>query len=456
MIRNQISNESGQSAWTGYPAAVQAGGFVFTSGIRGGKGCAGVSYPGGFRTMHQGYTLIDALEGEVLADAWYAHHMLDKLLTAAGTRSDQLLRQHMWQRDKRFFPILERVRKFWQPEAAPSSGLGVSSLQGPIDSWFGLEGIAVDIGSSECLGNRRMLKPADDAANPSTSIYSRMVASGPMVFLAGHIPIRTTEPGKPVVASFDDIPKEGRFLATGRSHPDSRDGPIAAQTWFVYNEIRRALESQGMAMSDIVHVRAFFADLRDLSTFHRVHRHFFPGVSPALSIVQFAEVGHKGCVVEIEPTALMPGDTARLDIGWTCPSPFSGPAAVRAGPLVLLAGMPGIGADGLIATASDSVDREAVGLLRSLESVGSTPSLPAQVWWAWYRLRETLKTAGIGLDSIVKTVVYLRDEADLRVYESVRAQFMPDNLPAFDCVIVPNPGPTAESAMQLDATAVAI
>ena len=456
MTHIQIPNRSGLSAWPGYPAAVRAGGFVFTSGIRGGKGYAGVSFPSSFRNISQGFTLIDALEDEVLADAWCAHRMLDELLKIAGTRSDQLLRQHMWQRDKRFFPILERVRKVWQPEAAPSSGLGVSSLHGPVDSWFGLEGIATDIGSSECLGSRRMLKAADDAANPSTSIYSRMVASGPMVFLAGHIPIRTTEPGKPVVASFEDVPKEGRFLATGRSHPDSRDGPIAAQAWFVYNEIRRALESQGMAMSDIVHVRAFLADLRDLSTFHRVHRHFFPEVAPALSIVQFAEVGHKGCIVEIEPTALLPGDTTRADIGWTCPSPFSGPAAVRAGPLVLLAGMPGIGADGLIATAPESVDGEAVGLLKSLETAGSTPSLPTQIWWAWYRVHEALKGAGVGLDSIVKTVVYLRDEADLQVYESVRGLFMTDNLPAFDCVIVPNPGPTAESAIQLDATAVAI
>ena len=456
MTRTDVLNQDGQSAWPGYPAAVRAGGFVFTSGARGGKGIASSDYPAEFQPTSQGYSLIDAQEDEVTRDAWCAHDKLDRILAAAGTRSDQLVRQHMWQRDKRFFPILERVRKFWQPEAAPSSGLGVSSLRHPIDSWFGLEGVAVDIGSSDCHGHRRMLKPADDAANPSTSIYSRMVASGPFVFLAGHIPIRTTEPGKPVVAGFDDVPEEGRFLATGRSHPDSRDGPIAAQSWFVYNEIRRALESQGMTMADIVHVRAFLADLRDLATFHRVHDHFFPCVSPALSIIQFAEVGHKGCVVEIEPTALLPGSGFRADTGWSCPAPFAGPAAVRAGPLVLLAGMPGIGEGGSIATVSESADREAVELLRSLETAGSTPSLPVQVWWAWRRVRETLDTAGIGLESIVKTVVYLRDDGDFHVYERIRKLFLSENLPAFDCVIVPGPGPTEESAVQLDVTAVAV
>ena len=413
-----------------------------------------IRYPQAFPRTTQGFPMIDALEEEVTADAWCAHQKLDQLLAKAGTASDQLLRQHMWQRDKRFFPILERVRKFWQPEAAPSSGLGVASLRSPVDSWFGLEGIAADIAAANCPGPRRMLKPADDSANPSTSIYSRMVASGPMVFLAGHIPIRTTEEGQPVVARFEDVPEEGRFLATGRSHPDSRDGPIAAQTWFVYNEIRRALENQGMYMSDVVHMRVFLADFRDLATFHRVHQHFYPKASPALQIVKFSEVGHKGCLVEVEPTALMPG-TPRHNVPWSRPAPFAGPAAVRAGPLILLAGVPGIGPDGRIAKDSASTGRPAYDSLLPLEPAASTPSLPAQVWWAWRRVQEILDRAGTGgLGSIVKTVVYLRSEADFPVYELVRAQFLPDDLPAFDCVIVPGPGPTPESDVQLDVTAV--
>ena len=427
------------------------------SGVRGGKPDGlRASYndvPPDFRKSSQGYMLVDALEGEATFDAWNAHRNMETVLAAAETRGDQILRQRMWQRDKRLFPVLERVRKGWQPEAAPSSGLGASSVGGRNGRWFGIECIAADIGDPACLGERLVMTPAEDSANPSASIYSQMVASGPFVFLAGHIPIRTAQPGKPVVASFDDVPAEGRFLATGRSHPDARDGPIAAQTWFVYNEIKCALESHELTMADIVHVRAYLANVRDFATFHRVHEHFFDGAAPALSVVGFDEVGHKGCKVEIEPTALRPQVLAKSRLEWPCPPPFSGPAAMATGPLLFLAGMLGLGPNGQIAMDSSGIDRSAAAFVRSLESSTSSPWVPAQVWWAWRRIDEICRAAGIGLDAIAKTVVYLRDESDLMAYEAIRTLFIPEALPAFDCVLVPNPGPVEAAAVQIDVAA---
>ena len=445
------------SAWPEYPDAMRGGGFVFTSGVRGGKpdGTA-LSFedvPGAFRTAEQGYKLVDALEGDTTADAWRAHRDLERILASAGTESSQILRQRMWQRDKRFFPVLERVRKGWQPEAAPSSGLGVKAVGGRCGNWYGIESIAVDIEDPACLGGRRVLTPAKHAAHPSSSIYSQMVASGPFVFLAGHIPIRTAEPGKPVVATYEDVPEEGRFLATGRSHPDSRDGPIAAQSWFVYNEIRRALTSHSMSMEDIVHVRVYLSDPRDLATFHRVHEHFFDDNPPALSIVGFDEVGHKGCRIEIEPTALQPNTLPRTDIEWSCPAPFAGPAATAAGPLLFLAGMLGLGPDGEVVTSSDSVPEKDRSLVRSLESKTSEPCVPAQIWWTWKCISETCNRAGVQLGAITKTMLYLRHETDLKAYETIRALFTPNHHPAFDCILVPNPGPVAAAAVQLDVTA---
>jgi len=447
------------TAWPEYPAAVRGGGFVFVSGVRGGRpGFAPASYaelPEGFNERAQGYTLVDSIEGAVAADSWTAHDNLERVLKAAGTSSDQLLRQRMWQRDKRFFPIYERVRKQWQPEAAPSSGLGVSAVGGPFGRWIGIEGVAIDKADPGRLGDRAMLTPPNDAKNPSASIYSQAVATGPLVFMAGHIPIRTAEPGKPVVASFDDVPEEGRFLATGRSHPDSRDGPIAAQTWFVYNEIRRALTSNGLSLADIVHARVYLADIRDFATFHRVHEHLFGKDGPALSVIGFAEVGHKGCRIEIEPTALRQGDGVRKAIVWGGPAPMSGPEAVVAGPLVLMAGVLGLDDNGLPAADVSGVDARMRPLIASLQDRASVPSLPVQAWWAWRRIERLCAEAGVGLSALAKTVVYLRKESDLAVYEAVRSLFLRENLPAFDCVLVPNPGPTPDIAVQIDATAFA-
>ena len=206
MPRHQVVVDDIAAAWPDYPAAVRGGGFVFVSGVRGGRADGAPAtfsdVPREFQGPAQGFALVDELDGSLTADAWAAHVAMERVLSVAESSSDQILRQRMWQRDKRFFPVLERVRKGLQPEAAPSSGLGVSSVGGRFGRWYGIESIAVDIGDANNLGRRRVLTPAEDADNPSASIYSQMVCSGPLVFLAGHIPIRTAEPGKPVVSGF--------------------------------------------------------------------------------------------------------------------------------------------------------------------------------------------------------------------------------------------------------------
>ena len=455
--KTEVSVKEQFTAWPGYPAAIRGGGFVFVSGVRGGRpGYVPTSYadfPAGPANCAQGYSLVDSIEGTVAADAWAAHDNLSRVLAAAGTSDDQILLQRMWQRDKRFFPVYERVRKHWQPDAAPSSGLGVSAVGGNFGRWIGIEGVAVDSQDPNRLGDRETLTPPNDPKNPSASIYALAVGSGPFVFLAGQISIKTAEPGKPQVNSFDDIPEEGRFLATGRSHPDSRDGPIAAQTWYIYNEIRRTLENSGLAFEDIVHVRVYLSDHRDFATFHRVHEHLFGKAAPALSVIQFAEVGHKGGRIEIEPVALRRGPAIRESIAWPCPAPMSGPAAVRAGPLLMIAGMLGLAADGNPASDPAGVDPDAQGFIRSLQDKASSPALPAQVWWAWRRIQQVCEAAGTGIEALAKTVVYLREESDLAVYEAVRSMFIRDHLPAFDCLIVPNPGPTPDIDVQIDVTA---
>ncbi len=451
-----VKMDAPASAWPHYPVAVRGGGFVFVSGVRGGRlGHAPARYsdlPKALAEQAQNYTLIDSLEGSVAADAWAAHDNLSRILEAAGTRDDQILHQRMWQRDKRFFPVYERVRKYRQPAAAPSSGLGASAVGSQFGRWIGIESIAVDVEDPDNLGERVILTRPDDKRLPSASIYSQAVSSGPFVFMAGHIAVKTAEPGMPSVVSFDDILEEGRFLATGRSHPDSRDGPIAAQSWFIYNEIAQTLKNHGMTMSDIVHVRVYLSDLRDLATFHRVHEHFFGEQAPALCVVGFDEVGHKGCRIEIEPTALIPGKLVRRDVGWVCDPPHAGPAGVCAGPLMFVAGMSGLGPDGHPAMDASSVDTHAQGFIRALEDKASAPWVPAQIWCAWHRLQQTCASAGCGLEALAKTVVYLRDERDLEIYEVVRSMFIDADLPAFDCVIVPGPGPISQLAVQIDAT----
>ena len=145
MARRIVRVEGITPVARGYPAAVISNGIVFVSGVRGGRldGVAAFDdLPEAVRQVGNGFTLADGLEGEVAADAWTAHDNLDRVLVAAGADASHVLRQHIWQRDKRFFPIYERIRMEWQKVPAPSSGLGVAEVIGRFSRWIGMDALA--------------------------------------------------------------------------------------------------------------------------------------------------------------------------------------------------------------------------------------------------------------------------------------------------------------------------
>lgn len=439
-----------------YPSAVKHAGLVFVSGVRStgeARAAALKDIPKERLAKEQGFGLADHDERKVSTDSWATHANLETVLRAAGSSGDQILRQHIWQRDKRFFPCYERVRVHFQPTPAPSSGLGVADVIGNSRHWIGIDAIAVAPGENPDFTARSVVAGVDNRSLPSASHYSQAVRSGDLVFTAGHIAIKTAEPGKPLVNSFDDIPAEGRFLATGRSHPDSRDGPIAAQTWYIYNELKKLLGAGGINFSDVVLSTVYLADVRDFAVFHRVHRHFFPDNPPALAVSGLNEVGHRGCRIEIELTACAAGSKLkRSSVDWSVPSPFAAPAGVSVGPVTFYSGMVGLGTDGQLVGGSDSFSGDARAFLRRLEEVESKKGLAAQCWASFERLAEAAKGSGSKLGDLLKMTVYFSNPLDFRVFEAVRTQFIDDDdLPALECIGVFGPGPVADALVQIEA-----
>ncbi len=439
-----------------YPAAVKHKGLVFVSGVRPGS----QKRPGGFadlpadcRAKRQGFPLVDEYEAQVSADSWAAHGRLDAVLQAAGSGGDQILRQHIWQRDKRFFPCYEEIRRQVQKTPSPSSGLGVSAVVGSRGDWIGIDAIAVAPKDAPSLSERVVVSAVDNRNLPSASHYSQAVRSGDLLFTAGHIAIKTSEPGKPLVNSFDDVPPEGRFLATGRSHPDSRDGPIATQTWYIYNELNKLLAAGGLSFGDVVLSTVYLADVRDFAVFHRVHRHFFPNNGPALCVSGFDEVGHRGCRIEIELTAVAAkSHFRRRAVEWTIPAPFDAPAAQIVGPFVFYSGMVGVDAACKLVSSADGIVAGGRALVERLQEFETTRGFAAQSYACFERLSEAASAAGSRLDDLLKLTVYLSDPADLPIFEAVRAQFISDQAaPAFECVSIRGPGPAANSVVQIEA-----
>ena len=458
-MKREIQVDGVIPAFGDYPAAIESHGLLFVSGMRGGRPDArpqSVSeLPETAQHLASPYGLVDQVEGPVIADAWTAFENLTKVLKAAGSDQSQILRLHIWQRDKRFFPRLEQVRMVWQPVPCPSSGLGVKNVCGNYGAHYGLSAVAAVPGLSDVYTGRDVVKTFDNKDLPSASFYSQAVRSGPIVFLAGHIPIRTDAPGKPVVMSYDDVPEEGRKMRTGRSHPDSRHGPIAAQTWFCYDEIRKNLAAQGLALDDIVQLTIFLADLRDMPDFLRVHEQFFPNGGPALTVTGFDEVGHRGTLIEIEPVAVHRSPSVTVtETPWQIPAPMPGAAAVTVDHFTFLSGMVGLTKDGTIAkSAADVSDDAGIALVSELAKTERVPGLAAQCWLAFERLAETLQAAGLDLDKLVKMTVFMADPADFEIFEAVRRAFITANLPAMEGIVVFGPGVTLDTHVQIEAIA---
>lgn len=431
-----------------YPEAVAAGPFVFTTAHIGWDPVHGLvrSYrhvPAAAEKLATTYGAVNAVEGPIAAQAWSVYTRVQETLRTSGSSLEQMVRAHIYQRDKRFFPIFESVRLVFEPTApVPSSGIGVTDLPGGPEVWWSMDAIGLVPGSGAGFEGRRVL--AAPGLLPSASFYSQGVGAGPYFFLAGHIPIKTAEPGKPVVMGYEDVPPEGRFLQRGRSHPDSREGPIASQAWFAYAEIQRLLEAQGATTRDVIAETVYLQDMRDFPTFHRVHERFFPEDPPALTVTEFAEVGHRGTRIEIEVTALDPASGIRRDVlsgpkQW--PQMMAASPAVKAGPILFLSGLLGWNPGDEPIQGPADLPRDARETLCRLVPETAGNQAAAQCWSIFLQMREILQESGASLEDLVRLTVYLADLAELSVVDRVIRAFLGAELPVVSVVQIPRPGP---------------
>ena len=145
-----------------------------------------------------------------------------------------------------------------------------------------------------------------DFARP-LSRYSPYRRAGDIVYFAG---IVAADPisGK-VIKGYEDIPEDVRaeLGATGEMSVDSKDGPIAAQSWFVLNNLRKTVEAAGGVLDDVVKLTQYFRDLRDFPIYNRIRTTFFPGEPPASTVIRVVELlPTPDSLLEVEAIAYIP------------------------------------------------------------------------------------------------------------------------------------------------------
>ncbi len=141
---------------------------------------------------------------------------------------------------------------------------------------------------------------------PPLANYAPYRRAGDLVYLAGIIAVDTAA-GR-TVKGYDDIPEEARKAlgATGEMSVDSKDGPIAAQSWFIMEQLKRTVEDAGGTLADIVNLTQYFLDLRDFPIYNRIRATFFE-MPPASTVVQVSELlPTPETLLEVEAVAHIP------------------------------------------------------------------------------------------------------------------------------------------------------
>ena len=378
--------------------------------------------------MQSAFPWVADMEAPVGAQAIAIYERYRALLRKENAELGHLLRYHIYQRDKHFFSVFDRVRRGYEPAPPASTAVGMGRFEGSGRATLCIDAIALRQRAEKELGPRTVLGGA--AKHAAAAHFSHVVAAGHFLFLAGQIPIDTSRPGSPLVRNYDDIPEQGRFLRVGRSHEDTRNGPIAAQTWFTYDLIRQHLEAAGSSLDCILNLIVYLQDIRDFPTFHRVHEHFFEAHAPSMTVIEVGEVGHKGTLIEIEPTAVLATHRSKRTIaeprGWRAPAQLS--PIVHADGLAFLSG---------IAGAGDSRGRSNIYAMQAAAAVAE--------------LERRLAAARSGLRHIVHLTVYLDDISQFASAERVLLKAFGKHRPALTVLEVPAPAPVRGTRLSLTA-----
>ncbi|HMJ35594.1 MAG TPA: RidA family protein [Baekduia sp.] len=141
---------------------------------------------------------------------------------------------------------------------------------------------------------------------PPLARYAPYRRAGDLVYLAGIIAVDTVA-GR-TISGYADLPAEARTALgeTGEMSVDSKDGPIAAQSWFVMEQLQRVLGEAGGTMDDVVNLTQYFVDLRDFPIYNAVRATYFPN-PPASTVVRVAELlPTPASLLEVQAVAYIP------------------------------------------------------------------------------------------------------------------------------------------------------
>lgn len=148
-------------------------------------------------------------------------------------------------------------------------------------------------------------KSGPDSTSPLAG-YAQHRRAGDLIFVSGLVPV-DVQRGE-VVTGYHDLPEAERTPAgeTGMISIDRKEGPVAAQSWWLFTELRSIMEQLGGDLDDVVHLAQYLTDLAEFPVYSRVRERFFNRM-PASTLVGVKELMPEPSVrVEVQAVAHLP------------------------------------------------------------------------------------------------------------------------------------------------------
>lgn len=269
--------------------------------------------------------------------------------------------------------------------------------------------------------------------NPVGS-FSLGTKAGPLLFLSAQVGIDPAS-GR-LVQSCAELPDEvGRSLGMGKLAPDSWSGPVQAQCWQLFQNVKAVLEEQGASLHDILRINMWMTDFSDLPALMPVRsRPWAPEVPPPITNIGASALCVPGAQIQAEVVVALPGAGGKRE---AVDSPRISQAvghylvATRTGPQVFAAGMIAARNDtGQVVEGYVDLGDEGRALASGVRARDDVEErMAAQTYSILRDTQAVLEDNGASFADVVKTTIYVKNVNDLPAWERVYTRFFGDNPP---------------------------
>jgi len=334
---------------------------------------------------------------DIQKQARYILQNLRSVFEAAGSSLADVVKSQVFMTDLADFHYFDQVWKEFFPSPPPRTTVQVSGLLVP--------GCRVEI---DLIGVRPGVerRVITGAATPTPMAhYCQGVVVGDTLYAAGQIAsdYRT------------GVPPEARRDPAFPYYASD----IQRQTRYVLQNIASVYRAAGCDFADTVKAQVFLTDLDDFVHFNAVWREFFSSPPPRTT-VQIGALLVPGCQIEIDLTAVHKRVPRKVIATADSPTPQAHYSqALLAGETLYLAGQLASHPEtGMAAEARQDP---------AFPYYGS--NIQKQTRHVLKNLRNVLKSAGLSLDDVVKSQVFLTDLNDFYYMDQVWKEFFPSPPP---------------------------